>query len=155
MAGSLKVLLGDETTCVRERLAEALQSIPGVHIAGQAQSAGDCLRLLEMEKPNLVILDIALAGKNSFALISDLRTSAPRLWVAVLIYDNLEVLRRHCYEAGANFCIYAPAEVDTLLCICRALRKKTPPTTKPGFGRALKAPGERGSPVQARLKSQL
>ena len=73
----MEIFLVEDSLPVRARLAEMLGSIPGARLVGEAASADDAIRRILAARPDVVVLDLNLAGGTS----------------------GLEVLRAVCREA--------------------------------------------------------
>jgi DNA-binding NarL/FixJ family response regulator len=73
----MDIFLVEDSPPVRARLAEMLGSIPGATLVGEAESAEAAIRGILAARPDVVVLDLSLAGGTS----------------------GLEVLRAVCREA--------------------------------------------------------
>ncbi len=61
----LKVFLVDDSTYIRQRLARMFLPLQDIKIVGEATEAGEAMQAIHDLKPQLVILDIRLAGESS------------------------------------------------------------------------------------------
>jgi DNA-binding NarL/FixJ family response regulator len=57
---TIRLLLVDDHAVVRSGLRMLLESQPDLEIAGEAGTAQDALRLIELLRPDLVLMDIGL-----------------------------------------------------------------------------------------------
>jgi PAS domain S-box-containing protein len=97
------------------------------HHAAIANSGESAIRIADMEKPELVILDIGMPGMNGLKVAEHLRQQLhdpdPML-VALTGWDQPED-RRLTAEAGFNYHLVKPVDADALREILGALERRT------------------------------
>jgi len=64
----LKVLIIDDEAPARNRLRRMLAELPAVHVAGEATSAQEALRLIPLKQPDALLLDISMPGMDGMTL---------------------------------------------------------------------------------------
>ena len=64
----LKVLIVDDEAPARSRLRRMLAELPAVHVAGEAASAQEALRLVPLKQPDALLLDISMPGMDGMTL---------------------------------------------------------------------------------------
>ena len=69
----LKILIVDDEPEARELLKFILQEEDGLEVVGMADCVDEALALLEQEKPDLVLLDIQMPGKDGFHFIEQVK----------------------------------------------------------------------------------
>ncbi|MGD9020340.1 MAG: LytTR family DNA-binding domain-containing protein [Lysobacterales bacterium] len=69
----LRVLIVDDEAPARNRLRRMLNELPAVHVAGEAASAQEALRLIPLQSPDALLLDISMPGMDGMALARALR----------------------------------------------------------------------------------
>ncbi len=79
-----------------------------------ASSAEEAIKMVEMEKPGLVLLDIMMPGMSGFELLKKLKTIDSSIPVAMVtaVWDNEEGKR--CFDEGAFEYITKPIDFDYL-----------------------------------------
>ena len=97
-----RILLVDDHPLMREGVAQWIQRAPGLEVCGGAESAAQALGLVERLKPDLVLTDISLTGRNGLELIKDLRASQPGLPVLVLSMHEESLYAGRALRAGAR-----------------------------------------------------
>ena len=75
MEEALKILIVDDEPEARELLKYILQEREGLSVAGMAGGVDEAISLLKQEKPDLVLLDIQMPGKDGFHFIEMVRQS--------------------------------------------------------------------------------
>jgi DNA-binding NarL/FixJ family response regulator len=99
----MRVLIADNSTALRERLAEHLGRLAGVEIVGQARDAATARELAARVKPDLAILDTQDSTGDWIDLLRYLKRSAPGSKIIVLTNfvepENREIFLRN----GADY----------------------------------------------------
>jgi DNA-binding NarL/FixJ family response regulator len=82
--GSMRVLVADSQSKVRNALHVLLRQQPGLEIVGEADSAGELLAQAEAVKPDLVLVHWRLSGVPGEELLRGLRMRCPGLRILAL-----------------------------------------------------------------------
>ena len=64
----LRILIIDDEAPARNRLRRMLADIPAVHVAGEAASGQEALRLIPLKEPDVLLLDISMPGMDGMSL---------------------------------------------------------------------------------------
>jgi two-component system response regulator AlgR len=64
----LSILIVDDEAPARNRLRRMLMDVPGVHVAAEAATGQEALRLIELQKPDVLLLDISMPGLDGMTL---------------------------------------------------------------------------------------
>jgi DNA-binding NarL/FixJ family response regulator len=97
-----RVLVVDDHPLMREGVTQWIQRAPDLAVCGHAESAAQAVSLVEKLKPDLVLTDISLAGRNGIELIKDLHTLQPALPVVVLSMHDESLYAGRALRAGAR-----------------------------------------------------
>jgi DNA-binding NarL/FixJ family response regulator len=97
-----KVLVVDDHTVLREGLVAQINRQPDLTVCGEAADARQALGAVEKLKPDLVLADINLPGRNGLELIRDLRVLRPELPVLVLSMHEESVFAERVLRAGGR-----------------------------------------------------
>lgn len=97
-----RLFLVEDHPITREGFAQLINFQPDLMVCGQAGTAGDALREIPKAKPDLVIVDISLAGGNGLDLIKDLATSLPGMPSMVLSTHDERLYAERALRAGAR-----------------------------------------------------
>jgi two-component system LytT family response regulator/two-component system response regulator AlgR len=68
----MRVLIVDDEPLARRRLVQLLAEHPDVEIAGEAEGGREALQLVELLRPDLLLLDIEMPGVDGFAVLKAL-----------------------------------------------------------------------------------
>lgn len=102
---ALKVLIVEDSPEVQRRLVEMLQVGPDVQVVGCADSAADAISLADAQCPDVVVLDVALRGRDrGYTVLRHLRHRCPQSKTIVLSNFAWEEMREGFLQGGA--CAY-------------------------------------------------
>jgi DNA-binding NarL/FixJ family response regulator len=99
-----RILLVDDHPLLREGLTRLISNESGMTICGTAGSVQEALAMVESEKPDLVITDLTLPGRNGLELIKDLGATHPEIPTIVLsMHDELFYAERVLRAGGRGY----------------------------------------------------
>jgi len=99
-----KVLIVDDHPMMREGLAQLIGNDPGLEVCGDAGDAQEALEKIVSLKPDLVLTDITLPGKNGLELIKDIQALHPGVLVLVLsMHDETLYVERVLRAGGRGY----------------------------------------------------
>jgi two-component system LytT family response regulator len=87
---NLNAIIVDEERLARVNLRRLLKPFPEIEIAGEANSCESALKLINLNKPHLVFLDIQLQGETCFDLLELIDNSIKIIFVSA--YDENALL---------------------------------------------------------------
>ena len=127
----IDVLLVDDSDMVRERVVTALSALDGLGAIRQASTTEAARLLMAEQNPDIVILDVDLAGKNGIDLLPfvDRRSKQPMV-IILSNYDHPR-LRMRCLELGANYYCHKTIEFDKFVKLVEAFVQRRQPSPKP------------------------
>lgn len=101
---ALKILLVDDSEFILQRLQLLLHSLAQVEEVKSATSAEEASLIIGEYRPQLVILDINLPGKNGLQMLKDIRAMKDIDPVVVILSNNtLSGYRADCMQNGADY----------------------------------------------------
>lgn len=99
-----KVLLVDDHPMMREGLAQLFGNQPDLEVCGEAGDANTALEKIATLKPDLVLTDITLPGKNGLELIKDIQAIHPGMLVLVIsMHDEALYVERVLRAGGRGY----------------------------------------------------
>jgi len=110
-----RILVVDDHPLMREGVAQWIDRAPELEVCGQAESASQALSLATKLKPDLVLTDISLPGRNGLELIKDLRALRSDLPVLVLSMHEESLYAGRALRAGARGYIMKRAGGDRVV----------------------------------------
>ncbi|MGN6651161.1 response regulator [Trinickia sp.] len=111
----MKVLLVEDYAPIRERLCDLVRSVPGAHIAAEADEPSAALAAIDASEPDLVIIDLQLkAGTSGLTILKWLYEHRPSTPVIVLSNSAYAQMRKVCYDLGAKLFLDKASEFAQL-----------------------------------------
>lgn len=98
---NVRVVLADDHTLVRSGIRALLNGLPGVEVVAEAGDGREALRLTENLHPDLVLMDIAMAGMNGLEATARLTKEYPQIKVIILSMHANEEYVLQALRAGA------------------------------------------------------
>ena len=123
---ALRVLLADDHALVRAGMRSLLRDIEGVEVVGEAADGAQALALAERERPDVVLLDIAMKGMNGLEAAARLRDLHPGIKVIILSMHASEEYVLQALRAGAAaYLIKDSATAELELALRSVMRGET------------------------------
>ncbi len=119
----IRVLLTDDHTLFRQGLRTLLSAEPDLEVAGEAGNAADAVSLARQLHPDVVLMDIGMAGISSFEATRQIRKERPETRVVFLsMYDDEDYLAE-CVDMGASGYILKEGPADQLVTAIREVHR--------------------------------
>jgi DNA-binding NarL/FixJ family response regulator len=97
-----RILVADDQPIYRQGLVSLLDREPDLMVCGQAATAAETMRQADRLKPDLLLLELALPGKNGIELLKDLKTLHPTVPVLIVSMQDESVYAERALRAGAR-----------------------------------------------------
>jgi DNA-binding NarL/FixJ family response regulator len=97
----VRIVLADDHALVRAGIRSLLDSMGGVTVVGEAGSGEDALALAERERPDVILMDIAMKGMTGLDAAAEIRQRYPAMRVVILSMYSGEEYVRHALRVGA------------------------------------------------------
>jgi DNA-binding NarL/FixJ family response regulator len=125
----IRIALIEDHDLTRVGMRTALQQKPGFRVVGEASNANDGLRLLNMSKPDVAIVDIGLPDMDGIELTrrfkatqADLAETADTKILILTLQDSEETVMS-AFAAGADSYCMKDVSLDQLLEALRVTRE--------------------------------
>lgn len=119
----IRVLIVDDHPLVRSGLSALLASVAGVEIVGEASDGETAVELAIGTRPNVVVMDVQMAGEGGIAATRRLATAAPGSAVLMLTMHEDDQSVFAAMRAGARGYILKGAEQDEVVGAIRAVSR--------------------------------
>lgn len=114
-----RVLLVDDHGVVRMGLRLMIERESDLTVCGEAENRAEALRLIERERPDLVVTDLCLTNESGLGLITDIADHYPQIRTVVLSMLRETVYAERVFQAGAMGYVMKQDPPETLV---KALR---------------------------------
>ena len=123
---SIRIILADDHALVRAGLVKLLEFMPGVVVVGEASDGLQMLAMVEVCKPHLVLMDIAMPGLNGLEAAARLQKSDPGIQVIILSMHQEDQYVRQALRSGARgYLLKDSAPLELQLAIQAVMRGDT------------------------------
>ena len=113
--GALRILLADDHTMVRQGLRKVLEERPEWQVVAEAGDGHEAVRLAELHKPNVAVLDVAMPLLNGIEATRRIAKRVPQTRILVLSMYSDEAYVTQMMKAGATgYLLKDSAGVDLL-----------------------------------------
>jgi DNA-binding NarL/FixJ family response regulator len=121
-----RVLLVDDHALVRAGLRSLLQTIPGIEVVGEAGDGIEALAQIEAQRPQLVLMDIAMGGMNGLQALAVVRERHPEVKVLILsMHASEEYVLQAMRSGAAGYLLKDAATAELELALASVLRGET------------------------------
>ncbi|MFG1617043.1 response regulator [Nonomuraea wenchangensis] len=111
---TVRVLVADDQTVVREGLVLLLGLLPGVEVAGTAADGEQAVRLAAAELPDVVLMDLRMPRMDGVEATRRIRASHPGIQVVVLTTYSDDESVFAALRAGARGYLTKDTDPETL-----------------------------------------
>jgi two-component system, NarL family, nitrate/nitrite response regulator NarL len=119
MSETIRILVVDDHPLFREGVARSLGEVPDFEIIAQAESGEEAVELAHRLHPDIVLLDVTMAGMGGIAAAGKIATSTPGVRILMLtVSENRENLM-NALKAGAHGYVLKGVSATELCAITR------------------------------------
>src|SRR5437667_4494656 len=97
-----RILILDDHPMMREGLAQLIGNEADLSVCGEAENANEAIEKINALKPDLLLADITLPGKNGLELIKDVQALIPGLAVLVISMHDDSLYAERVLRAGGR-----------------------------------------------------
>lgn len=112
---TVRVVVVDDHTIVRQGIIGLLASQPDIDVVGQAGDAEAAMAVIASAAPDVVLMDIAMPGRSGLDATREIRDRFPAVQVIVVTIHDREDYLFQALRAGAAGYVLKGAEVHDLL----------------------------------------
>jgi DNA-binding NarL/FixJ family response regulator len=120
----IRVLIADDHAIVRKGLKQIVGDTPDVVVVGEAANGHEVLDYVRREECDVVLLDIAMPGKDGLDTLKELKAARPLLPVLILSMYPEEQYAVRLLKAGASGYLTKESAPEELVAAIRKVSKK-------------------------------
>ena len=119
---AIRVFIIDDSGLVRDRLTAMLSEHPGMDIIGEAEDAFSAIECIQLYTPDVVILDIHMAGSASGIYVLERIKKGSNAPIVIMLtnYSNFQY-RKRCKKAGAEYFFDKSSEFERVTEVLEAM----------------------------------
>lgn len=121
--GRKKILIVDDHPILRKGLAMVIDQEPDLVVAGEAEDVPGGLDMIEVVKPDIVIVDLSLPGVDGIELIKTMKLRYRDLPALVVSMHDETLYAERALRAGARGYIMKQEAVEKVLVAIRKVLK--------------------------------
>jgi DNA-binding NarL/FixJ family response regulator len=115
-----KILVVDDHPIVRKGLENLINYEKDLMVCQQVEDAHEAMKAIDRLKPDIVIVDISLKGKNGLELIKNIKIQHPDLPILALSMHDESLYAERAIRAGAKGYIMKQQATENII---KAIRK--------------------------------
>jgi two-component system response regulator NreC len=110
---SIRVLLADDHSIVRRGISQVLERGGGFDVVAEAADVQETLRMLDEQRPDVLLLDLNMPGGSSLEMIPEMRRRHPETQIVVLtMQDEPAYVRRALRDGVLGYVLKDAADED-------------------------------------------
>lgn len=115
---TIRVVLADDHPVFRKGLRGVLEEAPDIDVAAEVDNGDAALAAIELHRPDVVILDLDMPGKNGIDVARAIRDARLATKAVLLTGHKSEVLLNNALDAGlAGYLLKDAAVTEIIDCI--------------------------------------
>lgn len=123
---SIKILLADDHTVMRNGLKLLLERQPNFEVVGEAADGREAVELAANTKPDVVVMDVAMPHLNGVEAARQIAARSPQTAIAILSMHSDESYVIRSLKAGARaYLLKDSAEADLISAIHAIMEGKS------------------------------
>lgn len=112
---SIRVVIADDHSLVRQGVARYLESSDGIGVVGEAATGTEIVRVVEEVQPDVALLDIRMPEMDGLEAARAIREARPETGIIILTaYDDRHFVVE-AVRAGARGYVLKTRDADTLI----------------------------------------
>ena len=110
----IRILLADDHSMIREGIKQLLELDPNFTVIGQAGDGLECIRLLQRELPDILLLDVNMPKMNGIDVLQKIKEKKWKLKVLMLtIHNEVDYLLK-AVDIGCNGYVLKDSNIGLL-----------------------------------------
>lgn len=126
MGTPTRVVIAEDHTVVREGTRQILESSPDIEIVGEAADGEEAIRVVGLQRPDVVILDVVMPVMNGLEAARAIKVQFPEVAILVLTAHDEDQFVFALLQAGAAGYLLKDVPGERLLEAVHAVRAGEP-----------------------------
>ena len=126
MTEKISVLIVDDIPETRENVRKLLQFESDLNVIGHAATGGEAIRMVEEQKPDVVLMDINMPDSDGIAASQTITKNVPGTQIIIMSVQSEADYLRRAMLAGARDFLMKPFSGDELVEAVRRIHETRP-----------------------------
>jgi len=119
----INILLVDDHALLRSGLRMLIDSQADMHVIGEAENGQQLLPLVENTQPDVILLDLSMAGLGGLETLPLIRKLQPSIHILILtMHDDESYLRQALRDGASGYLLKRAADTELLSAIRAVMR---------------------------------
>lgn len=111
----IRIILADDHSMIREGIKQLLEMDSDFTVIGQAGDGVECVKLLQKELPDVLLLDVNMPNMNGIEVLEKIKEEKWNVKVLMLtIHNEVDYLLRAIEDAGCDGYVLKDANIELL-----------------------------------------
>ena len=116
-----RIVIAEDHTILREGLRALLAHHPELEIVGEAEDGLEAIRRVEKQRPQLLLMDLAMPRMSGMAALKDIKKRFPGTRVIILTVHKTEEYIMAALQSGADGYVLKDATHEELIMAIRSV----------------------------------
>jgi DNA-binding NarL/FixJ family response regulator len=122
----IRIMLADDHVLVRAGIRSLLEQMPGIEVVGEAGDGREAVKLIGQLKPDIVLMDVAMAQMNGIEATSRIKKAYKDVRVIILsMYSNEEYVLQALQAGASGYLLKDAATLELELAVRAVSRNET------------------------------
>jgi len=125
MAKKNRVVLAEDHAILRAGLKSLLTTKGEYEVVGEAEDGLNAIRVVENQKPDLLLLDLSMPRMNGIGAIKEIKKHSPKTKILVLTVQRTEEYILEAFRSGADgYCLKDDSHTELMMAIDSVMQGK-------------------------------
>ena len=124
MTRTLRIVLVEDQTILRQSLRVLVEAEPDLEVVGEAGDGGEGVRQAELLRPDVVVMDVSMPQMDGVQATEAIRRAFPDVKVVILSVHETRGHVRRALQAGASGYVVKRSAAEVLIQALRAVATK-------------------------------
>lgn len=151
---NVNVVIVDDNPMILNTLDEVISSEAGLSVIGRADNGKDAIDMIKDTQPDVVLLDLVMPQMDGITVVENIKKKTSMLKNPAFIILSAvggEQMTEEAFQAGANYFLMKPFDMDILVNKIRRIGKRP---VRPVPGKVLEAPLKAATPEEAAMNRE-